>query len=43
MILRAMLVVVLLLVEPPTADKSRVMTQTKRGTLVIQAGGWVWD
>jgi len=42
MILRAMQVVALLLVGPPIADKSRVMTQTKRGTLVLQAGSWAW-
>jgi len=41
MILRAMLVAALLLVGPPTADKSRVMTsKKKKGTLVLQAGGW---
>jgi hypothetical protein len=43
MILRATLVVAWLLVGLPIADKSRVMTQKKRGTLVLQAGGWAWD
>jgi hypothetical protein len=23
-------------------DRSRVMTQTKRDTLVLQVGGWAW-
>lgn len=41
MILRATLVVALLLVGAPTADKSRMTTQTKRGsTLLLRAGGW---
>ena len=42
MILRAVLVVAWLLVEPPMPDRSKVMTQTKRDTLVLQVGGWVW-
>jgi len=24
------------------SDKSKVMTQTKRDTLILQVGGWVW-
>jgi hypothetical protein len=31
----------LLLVGSPLPDKSKVMAQTKRGTLVLQVGGWV--
>ena len=31
----------MLLVGPPMPDRSRVMTQMKRDTLVLQAGGWV--
>jgi hypothetical protein len=42
MILRAVLVVVWLLLGPPMPDRSKVMTQTKRDTLVLQVGGWVW-
>jgi len=30
----------LLLVGSPLPDKSKVMAQTKRGTLVLQVGGW---
>jgi len=30
----------MLLVGPPMPDRSRVMTQTKRDTLVLQVGGW---
>jgi hypothetical protein len=30
----------MLLVGPPMPDRSRVMTQTKRDTLVLQAGGF---
>jgi hypothetical protein len=29
-------------VGPPMPDRSRVMTQTKRGTLVLQAGSLAW-
>jgi hypothetical protein len=37
MILRAMLVV---LVVPTMPDRSKVMTQTQRATLVIKVVGW---
>jgi hypothetical protein len=40
MIVRAMLAVVMLSVVPPMPDRSRVMTQTKRDTLVLQVGGF---
>ena len=30
----------LLLVGSPLPDRSKVMAQTKRGTLVLQVGGW---
>jgi hypothetical protein len=30
----------LLLVGPPLPDRSKVMAQTKRRTLVLQVGGW---
>ena len=40
MILRAMLVVAQLLVGRPMSDRSKVMTQTKRDTLVLQVGSW---
>jgi len=40
MILRSMLAVAYLLVGPSMPDRSRVMTQTKRDTLVLQVGGW---
>jgi hypothetical protein len=40
MIPRAMLA--MLLVGPPMPDRSRVMTQTKRDTLVLQVGGLAW-
>jgi hypothetical protein len=30
----------MLLVGPPIPDRSRVMTQTKRDTLVLQVGGF---
>jgi hypothetical protein len=41
MILKAMLAVVLLLVEPPMPDRSKVMmTQTKRCILVLQVRGF---
>jgi len=30
----------LLLVGSPLPDRSKVMAQTKRGTLVLQLGGW---
>ena len=30
----------LLLVGSPLPDRSKVMAQTKRGTLVLQTGGW---
>jgi hypothetical protein len=30
----------MLLVGPPMPDRSRVMTQTKRDTLVLQVGVW---
>jgi hypothetical protein len=38
MILIAMLAVVLLLVGLPMPDRSKVMTPTKRNTLVLQVG-----
>jgi len=40
MILRAMLVVVYLLVVHPMPDRSKVMTQTKRDTMVLQFECW---
>jgi hypothetical protein len=40
MIPRAMPAVALILVEPPLLDRSKVMTQTKRDTLVLQVGGY---
>jgi hypothetical protein len=30
----------LLLLGPPMLDRSKVMTQTKRNTLVLQVGDW---
>jgi hypothetical protein len=36
--LRAMPAVALLLVGPPLLDRSKVMTQTKRDTLVLHVG-----
>ena len=42
MILRPMLTVALLLVRPSMPVRSKVMTQTKRGTVVLQFGGWAW-
>jgi hypothetical protein len=33
----------LLLVKSPLPDRSKVMTQTKRGNLVLQVGGWAAD
>ena len=41
-ILGAMLAIVELLIGPPMPDRSKVMTQTKGDTLVLQVGGWVW-
>ena len=38
---RAMPAVAQLLVEPPLPNRSKKSTQTKRDTLVLQAGGWV--
>jgi hypothetical protein len=35
-----MLVIVVILVGPPTPDRSKVMTQTKRDTDVLQVGDW---
>jgi hypothetical protein len=32
----------MLLVGPPMPDRSRVMTQTKRDTLVLQVGDLAW-
>jgi len=32
----------MLVVAPPMPDRSRVMTQTKRDTLVFQVAGWAW-
>ena len=32
----------MLTVGPPMPDRSRVMTQTKRDTLVLQVGGLAW-
>jgi hypothetical protein len=43
MILRSMLAVAWLLVRPSMPGRSKVMTQTKRYTLVLHFGGWVWD
>jgi len=40
MMLRAMLGKVLLLLGPPLPEMLKVITQTKRGTLVIQVEGW---
>ena len=42
MILWSMLVIAWLLVWPSTPERSKVMTQTKRDTLVLQVGGWEW-
>jgi len=42
MILRAMLAVALLPVGHPKPDRWKVMAQTKRGTLLLQVGGWEW-
>jgi len=42
MILKAMPAVAKLLIGPSTPDKSKVMTQTKRDTLVLQVAGWAW-
>jgi len=39
MILRAMLAVAKLLVGSSMPDRSKVMTQTNRGTPVLQVGG----
>jgi hypothetical protein len=33
----------MLLVELPMPDRSRVMTQTKRDTLVLQVGSLAWS
>jgi len=33
----------LLLVGSPLPDRSKVMAQTKRGTLLLQVGCWVVD
>jgi hypothetical protein len=30
------------MVESPMPDRSKVMAQTKRDTLVLQVGGWAW-
>jgi len=38
LILRAMLAVARLLVGPPMPRRSKVMTQTKRHTLILQVG-----
>ena len=43
MILTAMLAVALLLVGSPMPERSKVMSQVKRGTLVLQVGSWAWD
>jgi hypothetical protein len=40
MILRAMPAVAWLLAGPPMPDRSKVVTQVKRDTLVLQVGGW---
>ena len=32
----------MLLVGPPMPERSRMITQTKRGTLVLQVGSWAW-
>jgi hypothetical protein len=40
MIPRAMPAVALLLEAPPLPDRSKVMTQIKRDTLVLQVGGY---
>jgi hypothetical protein len=32
----------MLLVGPPMPDRSRVITRTKRDTLVLQVGGLAW-
>ena len=42
MIPRALLAVVTLLVWYHVPDRSKVMTWTKRDTLVLQVGGWAW-
>ena len=40
MTLTAVLAVLLLLVESPMPERSKIMTQTKRNTLVLYVGGW---
>ena len=40
MIPRPMMMVAQLLVGYPILDRSKVMTQTKMDTLIIQVGGW---
>ena len=42
MILRAVLTVVMVLVWHHLPDRSKVMTQTKRDTLILQVGCWMW-
>ena len=42
MILKAVLAVVMLVVWHHVPDRSKVVTQTKWGTLVLQVGGWAW-
>ena len=42
MIPRVMQAVALLQVGPPMPDRSNVMTQTQRDTLLLQFGGWAW-
>jgi hypothetical protein len=42
MILRAILALVMPLVWHNMPDSSKVMTQTKRDTLVLHVGGWAW-
>jgi hypothetical protein len=42
MFLRAKPVVAWLLAGSPKPDRSKVMTQTKSDTLVLQVGGWAW-
>jgi len=42
MILRAVLAVLMLLAWNHVPERSKVVTQTKRDTLVLQVGGWAW-
>jgi hypothetical protein len=43
MILRAKPAVAQLLAGTPMPDRSKVMTQIKRDTLILQFAGWAWE